>query len=94
MTDAPRFYNDTDHRQCSAVDEQGLDCAAPESHDGPHANVNGEWSTCGWCRRSGHLEAEHPLPKDHPQYDAFYDATDDELGTMVSDVLRRQGWTR
>ncbi len=23
-----RFYNDTDHRQCEAVDDQGLDCAA------------------------------------------------------------------
>lgn len=38
-----RFYNDTDHRQCPAVDEQGLDCAAPEGHEHPHANVNGEW---------------------------------------------------
>ncbi len=40
-----RFYNDTDHRQCSAVDEQGLDCAAPEGHEPPHANVNGKWTT-------------------------------------------------
>lgn len=39
-----RFYNDTDNRQCPAVDEQGLDCAAPEGHEPPHANVNGEWA--------------------------------------------------
>jgi hypothetical protein len=38
-----RFYNDTDHRQCDAADEDGRDCAAPERHDGPHANVHGEW---------------------------------------------------
>lgn len=42
-----RFYNDTDHRQCTAVDEGGLDCAAPEGHDGPHANVNGQWKSDG-----------------------------------------------
>lgn len=37
------FYNESDHRQCAAVDEQGLDCAGPEGHEPPHANVNGEW---------------------------------------------------
>lgn len=43
MTSNARFYNDTDNRQCDAVDECGQDCAAPESHDGPHANMNGAW---------------------------------------------------
>lgn len=42
-----RFYNDTDHRQCTAVDKGGLDCAAPEGHDGPHANTNGQWKSDG-----------------------------------------------
>lgn len=41
-------------------------------------------STCTWCRRGNrHVEADHPLPADHPDYDAFYDATDDQLGAMV-----------
>lgn len=39
-----RFYNDTDHRQCPAVDSQGLDCAAPEGHEPPHTNLNGTWA--------------------------------------------------
>lgn len=42
---------------------------------------------CAWCHRFGHTAEEHPLPKDHPQYDAFYDATDDELAVMVSDAI-------
>jgi hypothetical protein len=47
---------------------------------------------CGWCRQPGHAEGDHPLPKDHPQYDAFYDANDDELSQIVQAALRRQGW--
>lgn len=39
---------------------------------------------CVWCHRFGHTADAHPLPKDHPQYDAFHDATDDELAEMVS----------
>jgi hypothetical protein len=42
---------------------------------------------CIWCHRLGHAAEAHPLPKDHPQYDAFYDATDDELAVMVSDAI-------
>jgi hypothetical protein len=38
-----RFYNDTDNRQCSAVDDEGNDCAAPKGHESPHANVHGTW---------------------------------------------------
>lgn len=41
---------------------------------------------CIWCHRLGHTAEAHPLPKDHPQYDAFYDATDDELADMVSNA--------
>jgi hypothetical protein len=32
-----RFYNFTDHRQCEAVDDQGLGCAGLEGHEPPHA---------------------------------------------------------
>lgn len=50
---------------------------------------------CEWCRRIGatHLESDHPLPKGHPDYDAFYDASDDELAYMISeaDVPGRRG---
>lgn len=38
---------------------------------------------CAWCHRFGHAAEQHPLPKGHPQYDAFYDATDDELAGRV-----------
>jgi hypothetical protein len=38
-----RLYDNTDHRQCSAADAQGLDCAGPEGHEDPHANANGQW---------------------------------------------------
>lgn len=48
---------------------------APELTGGP--------ARCGWCGRPGHTEDDHPLPKDHPQYDAFYDASDRELSSMV-----------
>jgi hypothetical protein len=38
------LYNDTDHRQCATVDMQGLDCAGPQGHEGPHANAfQKEW---------------------------------------------------
>lgn len=70
MTTPPRFYNDTDHRQCAAADEQGLDCVAPENHDGPHANVNGEWrdptdwrwdpdGNGGWISAPRHNDGTH-----------------------------------
>lgn len=42
---------------------------------------------CIWCHRLGHTAEAHPLPKDHPQYDAFYDATDDELAVIVSNAI-------
>jgi hypothetical protein len=38
-----RFYNDTDHRQCPAVDEHGMDCSAPDGHEPPHVSARGEW---------------------------------------------------
>lgn len=41
---------------------------------------------CIWCHRLGHAAEAHPLPKDDPQYDAFHDATDDELAEMVSNA--------
>lgn len=42
---------------------------------------------CAWCHRLGHAAAAHPLPTDHPQYDAFYDASDDELAVIVSNAI-------
>lgn len=51
-------------------------------------------SLCPWCHQPGHADTDHPLPKDHPQYDAFYDAPDDDLAEMVSEALHRQGRTR
>lgn len=39
---------------------------------------------CTWCRKPGHAEADHPLPRDHADYDAFYDAGDDELGAIFA----------
>lgn len=38
---------------------------------------------CSWCRRPGHTADAHPLPKDHPDYDAFFDASDDDLAAML-----------
>lgn len=52
----------------------------PNSHD-----------RCVRCRELGHTADEHPLPKDHPQYDAFNDATDDELASMVSTAVWPNG---
>ncbi len=43
---------------------------------------------CNLCRHLGHSEADHPLPKDHPQYDAFYDASDDELSGILVTATR------
>jgi hypothetical protein len=43
---------------------------------------------CVWCHRFGHDAEQHPLPNDHPQYDAFYDASDEELAQMVSEALK------
>ena len=42
---------------------------------------------CAWCHRLGHAAEQHPLPKGHPQYDAFYDATDNELIGIVINAL-------
>lgn len=46
-------------------------------------------SPCDWCRKpyATHGADEHPLPKDHPDYDAFYDATDAELTSVLFDAL-------
>lgn len=44
-------------------------------------------SRCIWCHRLGHAAEAHPLPRDHPQYDAFYDASDDELAHMASAAI-------
>jgi hypothetical protein len=46
---------------------------------------------CGWCKQPGHAEVDHPLPKDHPQYDAFNDASDDELAGMVNSAVWPNG---
>jgi hypothetical protein len=48
---------------------------------------------CDWCRRPGatHTEDQHPLPRDHADYDAFYDATDAELTAMTVEALRSSG---
>lgn len=46
--------------------------------------------SCDWCRKPGatHTADEHPLPQGHPDYDAFYDASDEELAAVFVDVLR------
>ena len=46
-------------------------------------------SQCDHCgaRSNSHTAADHPLPKDHPDYDAFFDASDDELSEMASAAL-------
>lgn len=49
--------------------------------------MTNETTRCTWCGRAGHVEADHPLPKTHPDYDAFYDASDDELAAYVSPNL-------
>lgn len=45
---------------------------------------------CDWCRKpdAAHDAAEHPLPRDHADYDAFFDASDDELAAMTAEALR------
>jgi hypothetical protein len=43
----------------------------------PHYRV------CEWCKQPGHDAEEHPLPAGHPAYDAFYDATDDQLCNLL-----------
>jgi len=43
---------------------------------------------CVWCHRLGHTAEAHPLPEGHPQYDAFYDATDEELAEIFSTAQR------
>lgn len=45
--------------------------------------LTAELVRCTWCHRLGHAADAHPLPKGHPQYDAFYDAGDAELSAMV-----------
>lgn len=42
---------------------------------------------CTLCRRPGHADQAHPLPRNHPLYDAFYDATDDDLAVMLSKAI-------
>lgn len=51
---------------------------------------------CDWCRRPGatHTEDQHPLPKDHPDYDAFFDASDDELTAMAVEAIENFGSNR
>lgn len=50
-------------------------------------------STCDWCRKPGatHTEDQHPLPVDHPDYDAFYDASDEELAALAACALSHFG---
>lgn len=51
----------------------------------------GETTPCTWCYQPGHVAEDHPLPKGHPQYDAFNDASDDELAVMVSNAVWPNG---
>lgn len=43
------------------------------------------------CARCGvigsHVASDHPLPNDHADYDAFYDATDEDLAAMARDHI-------
>jgi len=43
--------------------------------------MNSTPSRCDWCGMTdaNHTEDQHPLPRDHADYDAFWDAPDDEL---------------
>lgn len=46
-------------------------------------------NACGVCDVAGrHTAADHPLAKDHPDYDAFFDATDAELAELAHRHLR------
>jgi cytochrome c553 len=56
--------------------------------DADERAMSTEETRCVWCHKRGHTAEEHPLPKDHPQYDAFHDATDDELSGIVSTAVR------
>lgn len=58
--------------------------------------MTGLGPTCDWCRRPGatHTADEHPLPRDHADYDAFYDASDDELTAMTVEALENFGARR
>ena len=67
---------------------QLADAAATEARlAADRARADAPGARCAWCHRLGHAADAHPLPKDHPQYDAFYDATDDELAVMVRDAI-------
>ncbi len=48
---------------------------------------------CDWCRKPGatHTEEQHPLPRDHADYDAFFDASDGELAGMVAEAASGSG---
>ncbi|WP_435233339.1 hypothetical protein [Micromonospora aurantiaca (nom. illeg.)] len=58
--------------------------------------VNPVVSPCDWCRKpyATHGPDEHPLPRDHADYDAFFDASDDELAGMAAEALRNFGGGR
>lgn len=71
-----RFYNDSDNRQCAAVDLDGLDCAAPKGHELPHANINGRW------------DKESDDPTAFPQ--AWVDAAAEAAHRALDDV--DDGW--
>lgn len=47
---------------------------------------------CDVCARAPHADgAEHPLPTDHLDYDAFYDARDEDLAAMASEAIQNFG---
>lgn len=47
-------------------------------------------NACGVCDvASRHTATEHPLPPDHPDYNAFFDATDAELTEMARRHVRQ-----
>jgi hypothetical protein len=54
------------------------------------SNTTSPTSVCEFCGRVGsHTAAEHPLPTIHPDYDAFFDASDSDLATMASEAINR-----
>jgi hypothetical protein len=51
-----------------------------------------EPAACEVCQRIvTHRADHHPLPPHHPEYDAFWDASDEQLAGMVADYDRQRG---
>lgn len=67
--------------------ERGMQPGAAADHHARPAEAETTETRCAWCHRPGHTAEAHPFPKGHRQYDAFYDAPDDELAVMVSNAI-------